>query len=82
MTYQNFVSAASSFYDAGFLNNGDDTINKRELAAFLAQASQVRGHYMTICRRAQSIDVQHCKRRSLSQSLSLLLEGKRQSIVG
>ena len=43
MTYQNFVTAASSFYDAGFLNNGDDTINKRELAAFLAQASQVRG---------------------------------------
>lgn len=41
MTYQNLVDAANSFRDAGFLNSGDDTINKRELAAFLAQASQV-----------------------------------------
>lgn len=55
MTYQNFVTAASSFYNAGFLNNGDATINKRELAAFLAQASQVRGRIMAFCSWASSV---------------------------
>lgn len=39
MTYQSLLSAATAF--PAFAASSDDATNKRELAAFLAQASQV-----------------------------------------
>ena len=40
LTYDDFLSAASNPLFSGFLSSPSDVTNKRELAAFLAQASQ------------------------------------------